>query len=368
MLKKILRSFLQYIDNPYLRKILVRIGTIDEFYSNLQKSHPVSPETITTPEVKHTLFHWRAEYLQKETYSLPLIYSVTLRNVIYSPKYNIILTNSRKVISDSINTDFFKDPKQFSLSHLFFKKVKKIPGFCSIFRSTNNSYYHTLIDNIPRLYLLAQPEYSKIPEIKLLFSNELTKAEKFFIDKCCPNNVKPVVVNPHQVYSCEEVIFPSFMSQPCAGYLPKVYLKYFLDKVIPQRSRRKKNRIFISRGETKKGKLRCILNEDDLFHVLKNHGFQKYNLERMSIEEQIETFYDADYVVAAHGAGLSNIIFSDAIKLLELFPTQFILPHYYYLSKALDHSYRYWCGEEESRDANFQVNVSEIESMLNSFE
>lgn len=367
MLKKILRRLLEYIDNPYLRKILVRIGTIDEFYSNLQKSHPVSPETITTPEVKHTPFHWRAEYLQKETYSLPPIYSVTLRNIIYSPKYNIVLTNSRKVISDAINTDFFKDPQRFSLSHLFFKKVKKIPGVCSIFRSTNNSYYHTVIDNIPRLYLLDQPEYSQYPEIKLLFSSELTNAERFFIDKCCPNNVKTVVVNPHQLYSCEGFIFPSFMSQPCAGYLPKVYLNYFWNKIFPQRPRSKKNRIFISRGETNKGKLRCILNEDDLFHVLKNYGFQKYSLEKMSIEEQIENFYDADYVVAAHGAGLSNIIFSSAIKLLELFPTQFVLPHYYYLSKALGHSYRYWCGREESRDANFQVNVSEIEEIFHSF-
>ena len=54
----------------------------------------------------------------------------------------------------------------------------------------------------------------------------------------------------------------------------------------------------------------------------------------MSIAEQIELFYDADYVIGVHGAGLVNIIFSSQINVLEIFPTSYVIPHYFYLSKS----------------------------------
>ena len=180
MIRKIIKRLLHYVDNSYFRERLVRLVTIDEFYANLQKIHPVPPEIITTPEVMKAPLHWRSEYLRKETYSLPPIYSAILRDAIYSPRYSTVITHSRKVVSDSINTDFFKDSKRFSILHLFSEKVEKLSGVYSVFRSTNNSYYHTLIDNIPRLYLLAQSEYSQIPRIKLLFSSEPTETERFF--------------------------------------------------------------------------------------------------------------------------------------------------------------------------------------------
>ena len=85
----------------------------------------------------------------------------------------------------------------------------------------------------------------------------------------------------------------------------------------------------------------------------------------MNIEEQIELFYDAEFVVAPHGAGLSNIMFSRGIKVLELFPTPQVLPHYFYLSKSLGHEYKYWCGNKMFKDSNFRVNISEIMKLVN---
>ena len=84
----------------------------------------------------------------------------------------------------------------------------------------------------------------------------------------------------------------------------------------------------------------------------------------MSIEEQIELFYDAKFVMGTHGAGLSNLIFSSNIQVLELFPMKEISPYYYYLSKVVENNYNYWCGNANSFNANFYVDINIITRYL----
>jgi len=374
-----LHGVLGALVDKYLHKFLVKLTTINKLSSNGKIIIPIVATKIATPEVKHMNFFDRAKHLQQETYSLPDIYTIVLDNVIYSPIYNALLTKSRKVIADAINTN--KTAKRFSVSNLYRRKIEKIPGIYSIFRSTDNSYYHTLIENVPRLYLLDREEYRDFPEIKLLFSSQPNKIEKYYLDKLLPENVKITVVKEEQIYLVEKLIFPTFMNRRFSGYLPLEYLEYFRKQILPQRPRNKVNRIFISRSTDRSkiiektlgigryeqptiGRGRYILNEEEVFDVLKKYGFKKYVLEELSIPDQILLFYDADYVVAAHGAGLSNMIFSHQIKIMELFPTQFIVPHYYYLSKSLGHTYAYCCGKEEDIHANFRVNVSDLSARL----
>ena len=64
-------------------------------------------------------------------------------------------------------------------------------------------------------------------------------------------------------------------------------------------------------------------------------------LEPLSPQEQIEIFYDAEVIVAPHGAGLANLCFAVDAKVLELFSVSLVRPCYYYLSESLGHRYAY---------------------------
>lgn len=320
--------------------------------------YPTLIEKISTPEAVRMNFAMPAKTVQASVYETPKIVSLQLKNIYFCPEYNVLHTQARQIIQESLSTQ--KDLEQFELRAFYHKEIETIPNICSLFRSHKNGYYHTLIDNVPRLYLLRHPRLQKLDEIKIIYANELTPVEQFYLSKLLPHNAKLTQVDSSKLYLLENLIFPSFLSRRFSGYLPTEYRKWFMSKVVPQRSRKKVNRIFISRTATHKGRQRCIINEDELFEVLQPHGFKRYVLEHLSIEAQISLFYDAEAVVAAHGAGLANTLFSKNIKIIELFPTASVIPHYYFLAKSLGHSYRYWCAHEKDDFDNFIANVSEI--------
>lgn len=65
-------------------------------------------------------------------------------------------------------------------------------------------------------------------------------------------------------------------------------------------------KIYISRA---KQVLRFVENEKEAVALLEKYGFKKIIAEEFSYEEQISIFSKAKYLVAPHGAGLTNVLF-----------------------------------------------------------
>ncbi|HWB51990.1 MAG TPA: glycosyltransferase family 61 protein [Stellaceae bacterium] len=81
---------------------------------------------------------------------------------------------------------------------------------------------------------------------------------------------------------------------------------------------RKASRIFISREDAQ---TRRIVNEHQVWSELETRGFSKVLLSSMAYTEQVRLFAQAEIVVAAHGAGLTNIGFcKPGTKIIEIIP------------------------------------------------
>lgn len=83
----------------------------------------------------------------------------------------------------------------------------------------------------------------------------------------------------------------------------------FLDKTYPER-------IYVTR---KKAKYRKVVNEDEVIQLVSQYGFSIVDFDDMSFWKQVAQMRAAKCIIAIHGAGMANVVFSNPqTKILEL--------------------------------------------------
>ncbi|MBS1254883.1 MAG: hypothetical protein MAG581_00679 [Deltaproteobacteria bacterium] len=173
------------------------------------------------------------------------------------------------------------------------------------------SYYHLFADLLPHLidtprYPVLVPEF--MPKSFIEFLNEAGFEIK---------------VLPLETVRVERLYVPEIM-RPDWNTEKVKKIQNFIEKLFPRKSYAEpadslsNNRIYVSRKLAVK---RHLSNEEEFFPLLKKHNFRKVYLEQLSIREQVELFRCASHVIAAHGAGLTNILFTpENVKILEIRP------------------------------------------------
>lgn len=358
----------QFLLDPTIR-ILLKQTTVDQAYGADQIKRFLPPEKVATPETKGMPeFDKPFRYLEGSEYTTPLIYSTVVENVLYEPGNGAVLTKSRKLLSESLypNMDAITVAggflnKNFIRRKFFEGPVETISGYSSIYQGLPNGYYHKIIDLVPRCFLLNHVDYAGIDQIKLLYAPPLSEVEALMVPQLVPNNVRQVCLEPGRLYHLEKLILPTFLTQFGSGYLPSGYIQALRKIFLPQRPSKRCNRIYISRRKSANTlKKRHVTNEDTLFLELQKFGFQKYCLEDFSLQEKIQLFYDAETVVGVYGGGLTHILFSDQVNVLELQIMDKMQTYYYYLAKALGHNFRFVCGNKANNRENFEVDIQKV--------
>lgn len=111
-----------------------------------------------------------------------------------------------------------------------------------------------------------------------------------------------------------------------------------------------KRRIYISR---EKANSRRIVNESEVLNILEKYGFEKVFLESLSITEQMQLFVSSEYVIAPHGAGLTNLVFCpQGTKVLEIFSPNYVSVSYWNICNQIGLDYYYLFGRGERPKAN----------------
>ncbi len=103
-------------------------------------------------------------------------------------------------------------------------------------------------------------------------------------------------------------LFPHPLIKRSLGLLEKSF--------VPRRVADRHRKLYISRRDTRNRRLE---NEDEVENLVSSCGFEVVCLTGMPLAEQIELFAGATHVIAAHGAGLTNIVFCrPATNILEI--------------------------------------------------
>ena len=343
--------------------IAPKLFPLDSLVENLEKIQLKAEEKVHLPEIGTMKFIRAAAHLHDASYRIPEDYVTELSDVLYYTPGNFLLTNDYKIISESVgrSESFFRSGPRILRARL--DSAKTIPGVCTLLRSRSNNYYHTLIDNSPRLAAIANSPYAKSHTISILHDGPLRPYEDHFSRRLAPQNSQFHELERNTAYRLEKLLFTPFKSRDYSAYLSKTYLDIIHDEFTPRRPPTKSERIYISR-DAKERNGRAITNEAEVIAGLEPFRFQKHKLEDYSFDEQVKLFYDAEIIIGAHGAGLANLLFARDAKVIELFASQRVVPHYYFLSRSAGLNYYYQCSNEQSRDASFQVDVAQLVNLV----
>ncbi|MGL5192514.1 MAG: glycosyltransferase family 61 protein, partial [Chroococcales cyanobacterium] len=91
---------------------------------------------------------------------------------------------------------------------------------------------------------------------------------------------------------------------------------------------------------------RRVRNEEQVIAVLKPLGFTPVTLESLSLAEQVALLAAAKFVIAPHGAGLTNLMFcAEGTTVIELFSPRYLSRCYWILCDRLKLKYYYLVGK-----------------------
>lgn len=310
---------------------------------------------VPTPEAETMPFNAFSAHLNRPTYVAPEVRSALLPGVRYCPTNHCVVDAHGAVLRESTGPG----ARHVGLARRALRSpTTPVDGVATVLRCHFNDFYHFLVDNLSRLDLLNLEYFRSFPSISLLCPGGLTNLEAFFVEKLLPANVSVLDVPEGTLYAPDQLLFNTFITSRSSGYLRGPFVDRLQKRLAPGRVPLRTERIYISRHRARKG--RRIHNEDALMDRLRLLGFQRYVLEDLPIPEQVALFQRADMIVAPHGAGLSNLLFSRQATVLELFASGYVVPHYYLLAKSLGHRYDYLLGPASHHDENFSVDVDAI--------
>ncbi len=210
-----------------------------------------------------------------------------------------------------------------------------------------------------------------------MLSNFKEKADFIFIQnkyQFQKETLKLLGISRNRIINTEDVAVLSAkkLLVPCHHIMkgreyPSWVIKYLCNQFLSAstRTRSINPRIYISR---RSAPWRRLINEPEIIDELKNYGFSAVELEKMPFQEQVQLFRNARAVVAPHGSGLANLVFSSpGIPVIELFPAANV-DMYYRLSTALKLKYFYVKSRTGSNTKwtleNYPINWADLKKTL----
>ena len=176
-----------------------------------------------------------------------------------------------------------------------------------------NNPWHIWIDVISKFRLLEKrwsTDFTRYCFILANHSNYLDKVLKEIFP-----DVKVVVMPKNETWEFKHLLVPSMSNSHDGVITPHLapWLRH-LKGIFNLKNIEPKRKILILRPGAK---TRRLVNSHELILALK--GYETVALEKLSILEQMKTFAEASHIVAAHGAGLVNLLWcKPGTKVIEI--------------------------------------------------
>lgn len=283
-----------------------------------------------------------------------------------------IITPDDTLLRDISRESQYEEREHSACKCLSLGALKKTQSTVAVLTTVwANVYYHWMFDILPRFGLLKaagldkKTQFFVVPDYSLPFQQESLRTLGL--------NVNSLIVADSQwkFHLESKLLFaPSLVS---ALDTPTKWACNFIRTKFGNNApqKHKKRRIYISRRHANG---RRVLNESETISFLSSLGFELIENEKMTISEQAALFKTSEWIIAPHGAGLTNIVFCHPnTKIIDIFSPEYINPVYWVIANELQLIYGYLIGEgtrypdgtdPENRQTNIIVNIKELKALI----
>ena len=283
-----------------------------------------------------------------------------------------VMTKNRTFLGD-VSIEFSKSIEDHGMMRRFtLPPPTHLQGRSVLLGSTGgNTYHHWMMEVIPRLRLLGEAGVDVRSFDHVLVNSTM---HEFQQESLASLGIKKEYIRTFRKgtrYICETLYLaslPGLLGHPSTetcDFLRKIFLEPDLIKGA--------RKLWIGR----KAQLsRSLKGADEIEQCLRERGFENFEPGDWTVKKQAQAFFGADWVVAVHGAALTNLAFCrPGTRVIELFSSEYVNPcyrdlcaaagllHYAVLSPKLE------TGETpaELHDASkeIKIEVTDLEKVLN---
>ena len=297
------------------------INTISSQFSSEKDNNDNS--RITTYNSKHNSYEIRKPYpywCLFENIELRSLHKIKIAGEVVGR--GIVMSEGKVELESTVGQKEYLD-KLKSFHILYFRKFLPQSSLNNIIVLSNyldRNYYHWMLESIGRLVCLSSTE---LQEYKFIIDYD---APQFAVDslKYILNISQDQIIKKKELSRIKStnILLPSYpltkneSTKYCNIYHPLV-IKRINSLAIQKSIIGSKKNIIIDRS---KASQRRIVNKEKLLADLSEFDFEVIKLEDISFEEQLAVFAQANIIIATHGAGLVNLLFSNQPIVIELFP------------------------------------------------
>ncbi len=295
------------------------------------------PKSLGNPNKKAFSYNNNYHTAKASLFYLQNSYLMGYKGLVLTAKHEVFQEFTHHFAISSLKKFLWRNP-----FYTFTTDSKKIDGTGAVLISPeSNNYYHWLNDVIARIKIY-EPVLDQIDHF-CVASNVPAK----FLDILPDFGImkrKIRLIEDKQKVHFDHLYVASLPGSE--GRSPKWAVDYIREKLIKQPEDARANKdIYLKRGTHTDRK---VINEDAIIAMLENNGFEIIDPGDLSIYDQIALMQQAQIIVSAHGAALTNLLFSrENATVIEIFsPDYFRTDCYYTLSSILKLNYWYIVGEK----------------------
>lgn len=230
-----------------------------------------------------------------------------------------------------------------------------------------SNYYHHLVDYMFNLYYVERSPHANksLPFLVLEMQHPFQKDIARYLE-LTPDRL--IEVKPLSAVRCRALsVIPRSFRKFGSALEPGVF-DWIRERFVGGRAGHRRRRIYISRRLAAQ---RRASNEAEVVALLSGRGFEDVALEELSFEAQVALFAECEAVVGAHGAGLSNVVFSPpGCKVVEIAPEDCEPGRRFFenISTGAGHHFARVAGGIGFRKEQFEVNLPALATALNDLE